>query len=157
MAGFTDILYALTAMLLFAQEKANDLLAAFNFITFRNILTISPAQEVEFVTQTMRYTQTTTLSASTSTVLGPVTTLFVTTYRASATGAPTHHHDPTYMAFVDRNPWNGLLIFALLTTVMTVIAVFALASRLRKGRSSATEKHSHQKLGLNENISAFWS
>ncbi|KAJ9498312.1 hypothetical protein H2202_005999 [Exophiala xenobiotica] len=157
MAGFTDILYALTAMLLFAQEKTNDLLAAFNFITFRNILTISPAPEVEFVTQTIRYTQTTTLSASTSTVLGPVTTLFVTTYRASATGAPTLHHDPTYMAFVDRNPWDGLLIFALLTTVMTIIAVFALASRLRKGRSSVTEQHSHQKLGLNENISAFWS
>ncbi|KAK5465237.1 hypothetical protein LTS15_001800 [Exophiala xenobiotica] len=157
MAGFTDILYALTAMLLFVQEKANDCLAAFNFIPFRNILTISTAPEVEFVTQTIRYTQTTTLSASTSTVLGPVTTLFVTTYRASAIGAPTHHHDPTYMAFVDRNPWDGLLTFALLTTVMTIIAVFALASRLRKGRSSVTEKHSHQNLGLNENISAFWS
>ncbi|KIW52583.1 hypothetical protein PV05_08213 [Exophiala xenobiotica] len=156
MAGFNTILYALTAMLFFLQEKTNDCLSALNFNTFRNILTIT-APEVEFVTQTIRYTQTTTLSASTSTVVGPVTTVFTTTYRASATGATTHH-DPTYMTFVDRNPWDGLLIFALLITVMTNITVFTLASRLRKERTSVTQTHIHQKSGLNlEDITAFWS
>ncbi|KAK4942081.1 hypothetical protein LTR10_018117 [Elasticomyces elasticus] len=133
MAGFDTMISALAAVMLLVQQKADDCLFLLNLkltslsVFFRETLTLpAPEPVTQYITKTVHKTHTAT-PVTVTTILGPATTLEIIT-APTVTGSNVPEQLQIY-SFVDKSPYDFLLLASGFITIAVTISAYALYIR----------------------------
>ncbi|KIV79593.1 hypothetical protein PV11_07144 [Exophiala sideris] len=142
MAGFDTMISALAAVMLLVQQKADDCLFLLNLkltslsTFFRETLTLpAPEPVTQYITKTVHKTHTAT-PVTVTTILGPATTLEIIT-APTVTGSNLPEQLQIY-SFVDKSPYDFLLITSGIITIVVTISAYALYIRSEMRRQPHT-------------------